>query len=235
MLRVLVVDDNPVVRAGLTAVLQVRDDCEVVAQALDGRQAYDAAVRHRPDVILLDVRMPGVDGLSALPHLVQLAPVLMMTYSSERETVQEALRLGAGGYLVHGEFTVDQLLTAVRDMRHGRVHFTHSASTALAAKPRQFAEQSSLVQAGVAHSSGGPSVAGGLHRVICELSRREVEVMDLIASGMTNQQIADSCFISQKTVKNHINRIFAKLHASSRGEAIAIWNTVARMRAVRGA
>ncbi|MFF3324612.1 response regulator [Streptomyces sp. NPDC002889] len=245
-LRVVVVDDNPVVRAGLTALLQGRDDIDVVAEALDGRQAYDAAVRHRPDVVLLDVRMPGVDGMAALPHLVRLAPVLMMTYSRERETVQEALRLGAGGYLVHGEFTVDQLITAVRDMKYGRVHFTHSASTALAAGPtgprltpgpegREFAELSSLVQAGVAHSSSSPSVAGGLHRVISELSRREVEVMELIASGMTNQQIAASCFISQKTVKNHINRIFAKLHASSRGEAIAIWNTVARMRTGRHA
>lgn len=95
-LRVLVADDNPVVRAGLTALLHGRDAITVVAEADDGRQAYEGALRHRPDVVLLDVRMPGVDGLSALPHLVRLAPVLMLTYSRESEVVRRALRLGAG-------------------------------------------------------------------------------------------------------------------------------------------
>ncbi|MFF8288100.1 response regulator [Streptomyces sp. NPDC016309] len=226
-LRVIVADDNPVVRAGLAVLLSGREDIEVAAQAADGREAYEAAVRHRPDVILLDVRMPGVDGITALPHLVRLAPVLMTTYSRESDIVHEALRLGACGYLVHGEFTADQLVDAVRDARLGRAHFTHTASGALLATVRAqyapatpmpsappfvrtgFDETPSQQQAGVAHSL---------------LSQREVEVMDLIASGMTNQQIAATCFISQKTVKNHINRIFAKLNADNRGQAIAIWH-----------
>ncbi|MFE0088322.1 response regulator [Streptomyces sp. NPDC059015] len=293
-LRVVVADDNPVVRAGLTVLLQGRQDIHVVAEAADGRQAYDAAVRHRPDVVLLDVRMPGVDGISALPHLVRLAPVLMMTYSRESEIVHEALRLGAGGYLVHGEFTADQLVAAVRDIKEGRASFTSSASSALLAAvrgttglpdqlasplpddlgtafgdpryqpsksatahdtsrssvytsstnqqvgsvvshptPRQLDVPSSLSQANVAHSSIGQAPAGvapgpGSGGLMTELSQREVEVMDLITSGMTNQQIAATCFISQKTVKNHINRIFAKLNAGSRGEAIAIWHGLAR-------
>lgn len=92
--RVLVADDNPVVRAGLTALLSGHEDITVVAEAADGRQAYEAALRHRPDLVLLDVRMPDVDGLSALPHLVRIAPVVMLTYSSESEIVQEALRRG---------------------------------------------------------------------------------------------------------------------------------------------
>src|SRR5215218_8818068 len=95
-LRVVVADDNPVVRAGLTALLSGREDITVVAQATDGREAYEAAQLHRPDVVLLDVRMPGVDGIEALPHLVRLAPVMMLTYSRESEIVQEALRRGAG-------------------------------------------------------------------------------------------------------------------------------------------
>ncbi|MFG3495147.1 response regulator [Streptomyces sp. NPDC047928] len=231
-LRVIVADDNPVVRAGLTVLLSGREDIEVVAEASDGREAYEAAVRHRPDVVLLDVRMPGLDGLSALPHLVGLAPVLMTTYSQESDIVHEALRRGAGGYLVHGEFTADQLVAAVRDVRQGRAHFTHTASNALlasvreqsiasatptgpptVARPEQFVESPSLTQADVGHSL---------------LSQREVEVMDLIASGMTNQQIAATCFISQKTVKNHINRIFAKLNAESRGQAIALWHSLGK-------
>ncbi len=308
----VVADDNPVVRAGLTVLLSGRDDLHVVAEAADGRQAYEAAVRHRPDVVLLDVRMPGVDGISALPHLARIAPVLMMTYSREAEIVHETLRLGAGGYLVHGEFTADQLVAAVRDIKAGRPHFTATASSALldslrgggtpaAGSPlptdwappsqapatsrtpcsnRPFTERATrrrtrpcracrrlqphILQCrtfhGIRRSLGGaaelsaqqfasslrfrkrmwhilllarrqPAGAGG---VLGELSQREVEVMELIASGMTNQQIADTCFISQKTVKNHINRIFAKLNAQSRGEAIAIWNGATRGGAGRG-
>ncbi|WP_329207900.1 response regulator transcription factor [Streptomyces sp. NBC_00683] len=288
-LRVVVADDNPVVRAGLTVLLQGRDDIDVVAEAGDGRQAYEMTVQHRPDVVLLDVRMPGVDGISALPHLVRLAPVLMMTYSRESEIVHEALRLGAGGYLVHGEFTADQLVAAVRDTKEGRAHFTYSASSALLESVRggaspsgqggqplpeglgtaftgqgyrpasppghqsasahsardraiptsgsngqvssgraelgqsQFAQKASLAQPSVAHSTSEASSMAP-QGMVDELSEREVEVMGLIASGMTNQQIAATCFISQKTVKNHINRIFAKLNASSRGEAIAYWH-----------
>src|SRR5689334_25388962 len=84
-LRVIVADDNPVVRAGLTALLSGREDLTVVAEAADGREAYESALRHRPDVVLLDVRMPGVDGLSALPHLARIARVVMLTYSHEPE------------------------------------------------------------------------------------------------------------------------------------------------------
>ncbi|MFJ1545808.1 response regulator [Streptomyces sp. NPDC088246] len=282
VLRVVVADDNPVVRAGLGVLLSGRADIEVVAEAADGRQAYDMAVLHRPDVVLLDVRMPGVDGISALPHLVQVAPVMMLTYSRESEIVHEALRLGAGGYLVHGEFTADQLVQAVRDTKDGRAHFTATAANALlahmrqgpgpqgrplpeglgaalttgvpyqgsgydshdpspaqqysapahapkpepappAARPIQPSQGLSHLQPVVAQSSktGGPGVA--LNRRQYGLSSREVEVMELIASGMSNQQIAATCFISEKTVKNHINRIFTKLHSTSRSEAIARW------------
>ncbi|MER5357703.1 response regulator transcription factor [Streptomyces sp. NPDC002785] len=281
-LRVVVADDNPVVRAGLGVLLSGREDIEVVAEAADGRQAYDMAVRHRPDVVLLDVRMPGVDGISALPHLVQIAPVMMLTYSRESEVVREALRLGAGGYLVHGEFTADQLVQAVRDTKNGRAHFTATAANALLAHMRQDPGPQgrplpeglgTALTTGVPYSGAGydgharssvqqhgapahapkpepsppaarqvrpsqglshlqpvvaqSSMAGGsglaLNRRQYGLSSREVEVMELIASGMSNQQIAATCFISEKTVKNHINRIFTKLHSASRSEAIARW------------
>ncbi|MFF0199332.1 response regulator [Streptomyces sp. NPDC005017] len=234
-LRVVVADDNPVVRAGLAALLSAREDITVVAQAADGREACEAAARHAPDVVLLDVRMPGLDGLSALPHLVRLAPVLMLTYSRESETVQEALRRGAVGYLVHGEFTTDELVTAVRDVRRGRPHFTPSAGAVVLAQLQGGAtamntsqipfskgdrkpENLSQLQATVRQStSSGPDRSG------YRLSAREAEIMNLIASGMTNHQIAAACFISEKTVKNHINRIFAKLHSTTRGEAAAKW------------
>ncbi|MFJ4976148.1 response regulator [Streptomyces coeruleorubidus] len=278
-LRVVVADDNPVVRAGLTALLSGREDITVVAEAADGREAYEAAQQHRPDVVLLDVRMPGVDGISALPYLVRIAPVVMLTYSRESEIVQEALRRGAGGYLVHGEFTAGQLVDAVMDIKQGRAHFTPTAAGALLAQLRQGQGQApgdaslpdglgqvnanaygnsasawphnstqlpaqpanmshphvpappaspenlSQVQPDVGQSSsewrsGRPAAPD---RSRSQLSTREAEIMDLIASGMNNQQIAATCFISEKTVKNHINRIFAKLHSSSRSEAAAKW------------
>ncbi|MGW2030436.1 response regulator [Streptomyces sp. NPDC001811] len=233
-LRLLVADDNPVVRAGLTALLSAHPDTTVVAEARDGREAYEEAVRHRPDVILLDVRMPGLDGISALPHLVGLAPVMMLTYSHETETVREALRLGAGGYLVHGEFTTEQLVRAVRDVREGRPHVTPGAARALLEGLRGDAPAHTPAQLSSAEhplssnplSHLQPSV-GQSFRSRFRLSSREAEIMDLIASGMTNQQIAAACFISEKTVKNHINRIFAKLHSTTRSQATAKWLGVA--------
>lgn len=222
-LTVVIADDNPVVRAGLTTLLDSRPDVRVVAQAPDGRTAVEATTRHRPDVVLLDVRMPVMDGLTALPHLVGLAPVLMLTYSGESEVIREALRLGAGGYLVHGEFTVDQLVDAVRDVSEGRPHFTATAGRALLGVVRATAHGGdagssfSVPRFGQTSSRMQPDVGQ------FGLSGRESEVMDLIASGMSNRQIADACFISEKTVKNHINRIFAKLQSRTRSEAIAAW------------
>ncbi|MFH8372763.1 response regulator [Streptomyces cyaneofuscatus] len=256
-LRVVVADDNPVVRAGLGVLLSGRADIQVVAEAADGREAYEKTLHHRPDVVLLDVRMPGVDGISALPHLVGIAPVLMLTYSRESEIVHEALRLGAGGYLVHGEFTADQLVQAVRDTRNGRANFTATAADALLAhmrhgttpnraalpdglgaaltaapvrtpvhepsRQREHSESLSQLQPLVGQSSVSGGSVSSPNRQQYGLSSREVEVMELIASGMSNQQIAATCFISEKTVKNHINRIFTKLHSASRSEAIARW------------
>lgn len=231
-LRVVVADDNPVVRAGLTALLSGREDITVAAEAADGREACEAAHRHRPDVVLLDVRMPGMDGISALPYLVGIAPVMMLTYSREAEIVQEAVRRGACGYLVHGEFTVDQLVTAVRgaavqmdatayrDAEADLPQMRHE----LPAPPGDFDLRGNSVpltsRKGLSQLQ---SNMGQSSRLRFRLSTREAEIMDLIASGMNNQQIAATCFISEKTVKNHINRIFAKLHSTSRSEAAAKW------------
>lgn len=302
LLRVVVADDNPVVRAGLAALLDGRDDIRVVAQAADGDEALRAAREHRPDVVLLDVRMPGADGIDALPHLVPLAPVLMLTYSRESETVRECLRLGAGGYLVHGEFTADGLVAAVRDIRAGHSPMTTTAVNALVAhlrrepapghrepapdpapgsrsgrsrrtavrrlraQDRAAASRNRLdpsigkhktdASAHLNPSSFHPYSLQGRSRALTEpaerqqpssqaqlfmgqslvgrpqrrgprdefgLSHREAEVMDLIASGLSNRDIAATCFISEKTVKNHINRIFAKLSSTSRSEAILTW------------
>ncbi|MEU5312043.1 response regulator transcription factor [Streptomyces sp. NPDC021562] len=229
-LRLLVADDNPVIRAGLTTVLSAPDDLTVVAEAEDGRTAYEAALRHRPDVVLLDVRMPGVDGMAALPHLVRLAPVMMLTYSDETALVQEAVRLGAAGYLVHGEFTTAQLTQAVRDVGTGRPHFSPTATNALLAHIRNAATAHPRGELAADRQNFSPQITSHMQsdvrqstRSRFQLSGREAEIMDLIATGMDNRQIAAVCFISEKTVKNHINRIFAKLHTTTRAQATAKW------------
>ncbi|UIX31114.1 response regulator transcription factor [Streptomyces sp. GQFP] len=234
LLRVLVADDNPVVRAGLSALLGGHPDIEVVAEASNGTEAVSAAERMSPDVVLLDVRMPGTDGLTALPQLALLAPVMMLTYSSEPEVVRQALRQGASGYLVHGGFTTEELTEAVRAV--GRK--TRAAdSLVVSYEP---SECSSHMQPFMALLSKNPETpetrlghattlaARARSRPDFGLSSREVEVMDLIAAGMNNRQIAATCFISEKTVKNHINRIFAKLHSTTRSESIARWLGTAR-------
>jgi DNA-binding NarL/FixJ family response regulator len=215
-----------------------------VADASNGRQAITLATHHRPHVVLLDVRMPGTDGLTALPELSRLAPVMMLTYSREPEVVAEALRRGASGYLVHGEFTAAELIKAVRDLKEGRPTLSASVSSwsSCVSSPLSLSyelsyepsENSSHVQPVMTHSSKTLRTQAALparrapSQLDFGLSSREVEVMDLIATGMNNQQIAATCFISEKTVKNHINRIFAKLHSSSRSEAIAHWLGTAR-------
>jgi DNA-binding NarL/FixJ family response regulator len=234
-LRVLVADDNPVVRAGLSALLGTHPDIEVVAEAADGAQARTLAAVHRPDVVLLDVRMPGTDGLTALPELARTTRVLMLTYSAEPQVVAEALRRGASGYLVHGDFTAAELAAAVRQVGRGGIPLSPCVAPRPAAvlsssgTSHESSEKPSRLQPVVAHSwRGYASRAARLPRTVPNhldfgLSSREVEVMDLIATGMSNRQIAATCFISEKTVKNHINRIFAKLHSATRSEAIAHW------------
>lgn len=185
MLDVLVVSANPVVRAGLTALLGARPGLRVLAQTPDPRTALTAARRTPPDVFVLDGGAP-----ESAAELRVLAPVLRLAHT----------RLGEE-CLVHGEFTVAELVSAVRATAHTGVRPTISNIL-------RFRNPASQVQSDVGRFG---------------LSVREAEVMDLIASGMTNQQIAASCFISEKTVKNHINRIFAKLDSTTRGEAIASW------------
>ncbi|MDW4907658.1 response regulator transcription factor [Streptomyces sp. ADMS] len=246
-LRVLVADDNPVIRAGLTALLGGHPDIEVVAEASNGTEAVSAAERVHPDVVLLDVRMPGTDGLTALPQLALLAPVMMLTYSSEPEVVRQALCRGASGYLIHGDFTTEELTEAVRAVGRGvRVVAQvpeappHVPVPAVAdslgvsyepnGKPSQMQLGMALLLRTPKSRRGHPTTlaARQCNRPNFGLSSREAEVMDLIAAGMSNQQIAATCFISEKTVKNHINRIFAKLHSATRSESIARWLGTAR-------
>jgi DNA-binding NarL/FixJ family response regulator len=205
-LRLLVADDNPVVRAGMSNLLATVPGLSVVGSAADGREALALVDHLRPDLALLDVRMPQVDGIAVAQAIAATVPVLMLTHSDEPEVIAAALAAGARGYVVHSEFDVDEIVAAIRTVAAGGVHLSPAAGRMLARSV-----------------SAARPVAGSAPRRTWGLSQREQEVMDHIAEGRTNGEIARTCFLSEKTVKNHVNRIFAKLCVSSRAEAVSVW------------
>ena len=216
--RVLIVDDSPVVRMGLRSLLLVEDGIEVVGEAGDGDEGLSMASNLRPDVVLLDVRMPRRDGVSVVSEIAELAKVLMMTFTDETHVIQEALRRGASGYLVHGTFDAEFLGSMVRQCAGGAGAFSGPALAALrsggTATPQVPPTLGGTVEASPPHR--GEEITGGL-------SPRQVEVMDLVAEGRSNREIAAELFLAEKTVKNHINAIFAELGVGTRAEAIVRW------------
>ncbi|WP_338749337.1 response regulator transcription factor [Janibacter alittae] len=212
-LRVLVVDDSPVVRMGLQALLSTEADLHVVGEAGDGDEALALMAETRPDVVLLDVRMPKRDGVSVITELAERATVIMMTFTDESHVIQDALRRGASGYLVHGTFDAQFLAAMIRQCAAGAGAFSGPALAVL--------------RGGAASSQGAASSpAAGTDdaaETTTALSPRQVEVMELVAKGRSNQQIAAELFLAEKTVKNHINAIFAELGVESRAEAIVYW------------
>lgn len=201
-ITVVIADDNDVVRLGIRSLLSTAPGIRVVAEVGDGVAAAVAVRNRRPDVLLLDVRMPRQDGVSTATDIADLTNIVMLTYSEAPEVVGAAVQAGAKGYLVHGYFGPDELIGAVRMAASGIGAFSGPALTAL--------------QAPAAPSAAAKAAGFGL-------SEREGEVMELIAQGATNGEIALQLFISEKTVKNHVNRIFAKLQVSNRGSAVAVW------------
>jgi DNA-binding NarL/FixJ family response regulator len=215
VLRVLIADDNPVIRMGLRILLDPEPDLEVVAEASDGDQAVALAAQHDPDVVLLDVRMPGRGGLEVLPTLVEQACVLMLTSSDEDETIRTALAVGARGYLVYGTVDEKAIVASIRTAaRGGSVLSGGLAMALLGPRPTPTAGATVAAELPGPRSFDAP---GGV------LSEREVAVMDLLAAGRSNAEIAGQLYLAPKTVKNHINRIFAKLQVSTRAQAMAFW------------
>ena len=198
LIRVLIADDHPVVRQGLRGFLETYADIEVVAEAEDGAQAVALAREHVPDVILMDLLMPGMDGVEAIDQIVAFSPaarIIVLTSYTEDEYLFPAMRAGALGYLLK-DVEPEELVSAIRAAVRG--HATLHPSVA-----------ARLVR-GV-HHPGDDSLA--------DLSKRELDVLRLIARGMTNKEIAEALTIAEGTVKSHVSNILSKLHLAHRTQA----------------
>jgi DNA-binding NarL/FixJ family response regulator len=211
----MVVDDNLVVRSGLISLMEV-SGIEVVGEASDGRTAVELAERLRPDLVLLDVQMPLLDGVAAAEPLSRITQVIMLTYTDDPHVIRTAIGNGASGYLVHGSFTAQELTAAVHSAVGGAHPLSEVAVSALVGAVRED-KASEIAPAPQADSTPAHNVGH------FGLSGREAEVMHLIVQGRSNGEIARHLFLAEKTVKNHVNRIYAKLGVSSRGAAIAQW------------
>ncbi|MEU5880323.1 response regulator transcription factor [Spirillospora sp. NPDC047279] len=212
--RLVVVDDNVVVRSGLVSLLEA-SGFEVIGQAGDGRTAIALVERLKPDLVLLDVQMPLMNGVDAVGVLSRTTRVIMLTYTDDAAVVRAAVSKGAAGYLVHGSFTPEELSSAVLEAMRGGNSFSQVAISALVGAVRDEVPEREAA-APVAPAEDADKGRFGL-------SARERDVMRLIVQGHTNGEIASRMFLAEKTVKNHVNRIYAKLGVTSRAAAIAQW------------
>jgi DNA-binding NarL/FixJ family response regulator len=216
VIDVLIVDDNPIVRAALRTFLSGADDLRVVGEASDGRTAVATAQRLRPTVTLLDHRMPVADGLSVISRLVEHTSVLVLTSDSDAALIAGMLRGGARGYLVHGEFEPPELLRAVRAVASGQGWLSPAvAAVTIEALRDQAAEE--RVETDRADRLLRDRQSFGL-------TRREQDVMDLLCAGHSNAAIGRRLLVTEKTVKNHLNHIFMKLGVTNRTEAAIRWS-----------
>jgi len=200
--RVLIADDHPVFRGGLRALLATDPEIEVVAEAADGVEAITLTAQEQPDVVLMDLHMPDRDGVDATREILQADPhiaVLVLTMFDDDDSVFAAMRAGARGYLLKGTNQAD-IVRAVHAVAAGGAMF----GPAVAQRMLEF----------FAHAQTRPAA------VFPQLTERERDVLDLVAQGLTNGQIARRLSISEKTVRNHVSNIFTKLAVADRTQAV---------------
>ena len=205
MIRVLLVDDQSIVREGIRSMLSLEPDIQVVGEAENGAQAVAQVRRLKPDIVLMDVRMPGMDGLTALAQLKQFAPrtsVIMLTLYDNTDYLFQAISSGAAGYILK-DASREELVRAVRITAEGGAIVAPSLMPELLRRMGQMRPPLTL--------SAPPLVE--------KLSERELEVLRLVAEGQTNQEIAEKLVLSPTTVKTHVQNILQKLGVSDRTQA----------------
>jgi len=219
VIRVLVADDQAIVRDGLVTLLGLLDDLEIVGEAADGEQAIRLALETRPDVVLMDLRMPVLDGAAATARILEQLPdtaVVVLTTFADDASIAGALRAGARGYLTKDAGRAE-LAAAVRAAASGQATFAREVGERLAAG---FAGSASSTPT-APDAAGAPS-ADVLRERFPTLTAREAEVLALIAEGRSNAEIAASLYLGVSTVKSHINALFAKLAVRDRAQVIAL-------------
>jgi DNA-binding NarL/FixJ family response regulator len=207
MIRTLVVDDQELVRAGLCAMLETQDGIDVIGQAGDGAEAVEQAALRRPDVVVMDIRMPRMDGIEATRRLTttgERAPrVLILTTFDTDEYVFQALRAGAGGFLLK-DSSPARLAEGIRTVATGEELFAPTVTRRL-----------------VEHYVRRPSVAAS-QAAFADLTERELDIMRHVAAGHSNAEIASTLFLSEATVKTHVTRILSKLGLRGRVQAVVL-------------
>jgi len=202
VITVIVADDSFIVRGGLRTAVEAIPGFTVVGEARTGREALESARALRPDIVLMDLRMPDGDGIAATRRISTELPTvgtLVVSWSDDPAHLRDALYAGAKGYLVHGRFDPAELTAAMRALAEGDI----------AMMP--------VIAAGIIAESGAPSRS----TLASELTKRELEILRLVQRGKRNREIARELGVEEKTVKNHINSIYSKLGIASRAEAIA--------------
>jgi DNA-binding NarL/FixJ family response regulator len=204
MIRVLVVDDERLVCAQLRTILAAAPDIEVVAEAYDGAEAVESVLRYRPDLVLMDLRMPGVDGLTAIEQIGRMSPrpvVVALTTFDLDDHVLRAMRAGAAGYLLK-DTAPDELVNLVRVAAGGNLVLSPAAARQLVMASGDSAEARNLARSRLA-----------------ELTARETEVLACLGRGLSNAEIGRRLFLSEATVKGHVTRLLVKLGCANRTQA----------------
>jgi DNA-binding NarL/FixJ family response regulator len=213
----VVADDHPIFRDGLCRLLALEEDFEVVAQAQDGRQVLDVLQQHEPDILLLDLKMPGLDGLATLQRL-QIAKnktrVIVLTASDDKNEFVQAMKLGTSG-IVLKQTATELLIKSIRKVHAGEIWLDSHTTAAVI---RQFVANDEAQPMPAAAMHALPAVAATRERERSPLSQREREIVALVAQGFKNKEMAEKMFISEQTVKNHLHNIFDKLGVSDRLE-----------------
>jgi len=202
MIRILIADDHSLVRQGLKQIVELEEDLKVIAQASNGAEAVDLALKYKPDVILMDINMPVMNGIQAITCLKEKkcpSKIIILTIHTDREYLIKIVQLGAQGYVLK-DADSDVLINAIHTVYKGETFIQPNMAIEL-----------------IKEFSNGKVPSQAKEKEL--LTQRELEVLELIAEGMLNKEIASALYISEKTVKNHVSNIFRKLNVSDRTQA----------------
>ncbi|MBB6282023.1 MULTISPECIES: response regulator [Geobacillus] len=212
--RIAIIDDHSLFREGIKRILEFEGDFEVVAEGTDGSEALSIVEEHRPDLVLMDINMPDTNGVEATKQLVEAYPdtkVVVLSIHDDENYVMRALQTGATGYLLK-EMDADTLIEAVKIVAEGGSYLHPKVTHNLIREYRRLTSE----------RGGGVAVKQEVRRPLHLLTRRECEVLQLLADGKSNRAIGETLYISEKTVKNHVSSILQKLNVNDRTQAVVV-------------